>query len=90
MCYLVLKISKFSGNYSILLNKTEIHKGNVMINNDVDFSFKVKQLNFDIYKKKDGYELAIEGTVFNNYYEDVNKRKSVFVKLENNVFQTKS
>ena len=42
MCYLVLKVSKFSGNYSIQLNKIEIHKGNILINSDVDFSFKVK------------------------------------------------
>lgn len=68
-CNLILKVSKFSGNYSIELNNKILTKNNILYNEEVNFTFKVKELEFNLYKKGDSYELTVEGTVFKNFYE---------------------
>ena len=79
-CELMLMISRFSGNYQINLNKTILIKSNLLYNKDFSFPFKVKGLEFEIYRKKNSYDLSIEGTVFKNFYEDTNWRKTVVLK----------
>lgn len=76
-----MKYSKFSGNYSIELNNKLLTKNNVLYNSEINYSFKVKELEFNIYKKGDGYELTIEGTIFKNFYEN-KKRRTVFIKID--------
>lgn len=80
VCYLVLKVSKFSGNYSVELNNKILTKNNILYNEDVNFTFKIKELEFSLYRRGDSYELTIEGTVFKNFYEHDHWR-TVFIKI---------
>lgn len=69
VCYLVLKISKFSGNYTVTLNNKNLTRNNILYDDDVNFTFKIKELEFNLYRKADTFELTVEGTVFKNFYE---------------------
>ena len=86
ICFLILKISKFSGNYTVLLNNKSLTKNNILYDEDVNFIFKIKELEFNIYRKADSFELTIEGTIFKNFYE-TNHRRTVFIKIGEKKFQ---
>lgn len=43
-CFLIFAISKFSGNYSVKLNKKVLNKNNLLFNKDLTFTFKLRGL----------------------------------------------
>ena len=78
MCFFVLKASKFSGNYTVLLNKKILYRGNLFLNsNYILFTLKIEGIEFSITKINYQYELLIEKIPFMDYYQNKKIRKNI-------------
>ena len=87
ICFLVLQASKFSGNFSILLNKEILFKGNLFLNPDFLFNFKIEGIVLTLTRIHRKYKLLIENILFMDFYDIKKTRKTFFLtpKVSDNI-----
>ncbi len=58
-CFLIFTTSKFTGKFTVYLNKKLLYRGNKTYEDNFKFTFKLEKITLDIVKKGYKYDLLI-------------------------------
>lgn len=81
-CFLVLKVSKITNNYSVELNKQQLYKGNKSYDENFEFKFKIEGIMLSIKMIGNNYVLYIQYIPFKDFYDEPNGRDTKLIKPE--------
>lgn len=81
-CFIVLKVSKITNNYSVELNKQLLYNGNNSYDENFEFKFKLEGIMLNIKLIGNNYVLYIQYIPFMDFYEDPNGRQTKLLKPE--------
>ena len=81
-CFLNLKVSKVTNNYSVELNKQLLYKGNKSYDENFEFKFKIEGIMLSIKMHGSKYVLYIQHIPFKEFYEGEKARQTRLVRPE--------
>jgi len=81
-CFLTLKVSKITNNYSVELNKQLLYKGNKSYDENFEFKFKIEGIMLSIKMLGASYVLYIQHIPFKEFYEGEKGKKTRLVRPE--------
>lgn len=85
-CFLVLKVSKVTNNYSVELNSQQLYRGNKSYDDNFEFKFKIEGIVMCIKRVVAEYALFIQHIPFLNFYKRYGDRHTKLIKPDSSLY----